>query len=69
MAIRTGIATVKIRIRARYTPRRRGGNEEEVVGEIEVGDNPRSMSNVVLIGRVFRGILVIGIIAMIETTI
>jgi len=35
---------------------------------MEVGVKPRRISRVVLIGRVLSGILVIGIMAMIETT-
>jgi len=35
---------------------------------MELGARPRRMSRVVLMGRVFNGILVIGIIAITETT-
>jgi hypothetical protein len=48
-------------------PRRRGG-AGDVVGGKDIGDNPRRMSRVVLIGRVLSGILVIGMIAIIATT-
>jgi|SRR5579862_895962 len=68
IAMSTGTATVSIRINALYNPRRRGG-EGEVVAVIEFGASPRRMSSVVLIGLVFKGILVIGIIAIAETTI
>jgi hypothetical protein len=67
IAIKTGTATVAIRITARYIPRLSGGAGEPV-GGIDVGDNPSKMSSVVLIGRVLSGIFVIGMIAMIETT-
>jgi len=67
MAIITGNATVPMRINARYNPRRSGG-EGEVVGGREVGDRPRRMSRVVEMGRVLRGIFVIGMMAMMETT-
>ena len=67
IAIPTGKATVKIRISARYMPRRRGGLGD-VVGGRDVGVRPRRMSRVVAMGRVLRGILVMGIIAMMATT-
>ena len=67
IAIPTGKATVRTRISALYTPRLRGGAGDDV-GGIDVGDKPRRMSRVVLIGRVLRGILVIGMIAIIATT-
>jgi hypothetical protein len=67
MAISTGNATVPMRISARYNPRRSGG-EGEVVGGREVGDRPRRMSRVVEMGRVLRGIFVMGMMAMMETT-
>ena len=66
-AIMTGSPTVPMRMSARYKPRRRGG-EGEVMGVREVGDRPRRMSRVVEMGRVLRGILVMGMMAMTETT-
>jgi hypothetical protein len=66
IAIDTGKATVAIRISARYRPRRKGDKVD--AEEIEMGDNPRRISRVVLIGRVFKGIFVIGIIEIIQTT-
>jgi len=67
MAITTGTATAKIRISALYIPRRMGG-EVEPEGGMAVGASPSKISSVVLIGLVLRGILVIGMIAMAETT-
>lgn len=64
IAISTGTAIVAIRMSARYSPRRKMGGEE---GERDVGARPRRISRVVEIGRVLRGILVIGIIATMET--
>lgn len=64
IAITTGTAIVPMRMSARYNPRRRGGEDEDAR---EVGARPRRMSNVVLMGRVFSGIFVMGMIAMMET--
>jgi len=66
MAIITGSATVDIRTSTRYSPRRKGDTGCELAG-LE-GDNPRRISRVVLIGRVFNGIFVMGMIAMTDTT-
>lgn len=38
------------------------------MGGMDVGERPRRMSRVVLIGRVFNGIFVIGMIAIKDTT-
>jgi hypothetical protein len=67
IAIKTGTATVATRMEARYMPRRTGG-AGELVGCIDVGESPNKISSVVLMGRVLSGIFVIGMIAMIETT-
>lgn len=66
MAIITGNATVDIRTSTRYSPCRKVDAGGELAG-IE-GDNPRRISRVVLIGRVFSGIFVMGMIAMTDTT-
>ena len=66
MAIITGTATVVMRIDARYNPRR-SGDDDVVEGRIDVGDSPRRISRVVLIGRVFKGIFVMGMIAIADT--